>query len=587
MLGVDGRYSSLGHYSNTKSNGNTYVKLEAALDGQSLVVEIGYKCPEFPKSGEGLRYTLGGTTVERGHVKDTRKELSDVLSVSAELAEWTAYVDGDKLKFNKMGERQSVGLLMDALRQPKWDDVSKRASKLLSDAKSARQDAESWLENAKSTLARLTASVATAKTDYEAERVLVAKEKASAKARLANVSTERARKAAEVTTLETRQKAIKKELKKIVDNSSEAFMRLETQAATLKTAESLLHIGRQRLVELRATVRANHTNASSVLLQMRNVPKDCPSCGKPWDKAHGAEEITRQEATVAALASDLADAERSIASLDSDLATNRADAAKIQEQVTALRTPAKNEALSREFERNENLLNSLCPEVANLRVEEASLASGPDETELARLKAIVEERERQVTSGQAAVENGAVQLAEASEMAKVLAYWNEAFGPCGIPNMVLSEAVNPLNDVSKRLSALLTNGTIGISYATSRTLATGRSSSELVVKVDNKLGGCRIEGSSKGESGLTNLILAETLSEVGSVSQRVGFRWYDECLSNQDATVRRSILAYLRETAQRLGILIFVVDHHAESASFADHVLVAEKNDDGTSLYWR
>jgi len=132
----------------------------------------------------------------------------------------------------------------------------------------------------------------------------------------------------------------------------------------------------------------------------------------------------------------------------------------------------------------------------------------------------------------------------------------------------------------------MTGGTIEVTYDTSRELAKGGSSSELVINVKNKIGSSRVEGSSKGESGLTNLIIAETLSEVGSVSNRIGYRWYDEILNSQDQVVRRSILTYLKDLAHRLNILIFVVDHHHEAASYADYVLVAEKNDRGTEFFW-
>jgi energy-coupling factor transporter ATP-binding protein EcfA2 len=70
------------------------------------------------------------------------------------------------------------------------------------------------------------------------------------------------------------------------------------------------------------------------------------------------------------------------------------------------------------------------------------------------------------------------------------------------------------------------------------------------------------------------------------VSNRIGYRWYDEILNSQDQVVRRSILTYLKDLAHRLDILIFVVDHHHEAASYADYVLVAEKNEKGTEFFW-
>jgi ABC-type lipoprotein export system ATPase subunit len=48
-----------------------------------------------------------------------------------------------------------------------------------------------------------------------------------------------------------------------------------------------------------------------------------------------------------------------------------------------------------------------------------------------------------------------------------------------------------------------------------------------------------------------------------------------------------AIITYLKETAHRLGILIFVVDHHPEVSAYADYVLRATKDKDGiTTFKW-
>jgi len=160
---------------------------------------------------------------------------------------------------------------------------------------------------------------------------------------------------------------------------------------------------------------------------------------------------------------------------------------------------------------------------------------------------------------------------------KVLEYWNLAFSPYGIPNMVLRDAIAPLNKEARRVSAEMTGGTIEVRYSTVRELASGMEKAQLNIEVDNKLGDKDLSGSSKGEAGLTNFIIAETLSEVGQVSRRVGFRWYDEIVPHQDPKVCHSIYSYMKEIAERLGILVFLVDHNPVAANYADHVLIVEK----------
>jgi DNA repair exonuclease SbcCD ATPase subunit len=168
-------------------------------------------------------------------------------------------------------------------------------------------------------------------------------------------------------------------------------------------------------------------------------------------------------------------------------------------------------------------------------------------------------------------------LAEDDITIKILDYWYQAYSPYGIPNMVLREAIGPLNREARRVSAAMTGGTIDVRFSTTRELASGKEKAQLNIEVDNKLGDKELAGSSKGEAGLTNFIIAETLSEVGQISRRVGFRWYDEILPHQDPKVCQSIYSYMKDIAERLGVLVFLVDHNPVAANYADHVLLVEK----------
>jgi DNA repair exonuclease SbcCD ATPase subunit len=143
-----------------------------------------------------------------------------------------------------------------------------------------------------------------------------------------------------------------------------------------------------------------------------------------------------------------------------------------------------------------------------------------------------------------------------------------------------------MNEVSRAISNRMTGGTIHVSYSTTKLLATGESKAKLVVNVDNSIGDSDVQGSSKGEGGLTNFIIAETLSEVGNVSNRIGFRWYDEIVPHQDPVVAKSIYAYMKEVANRLGVLIFLVDHSPAAENYADKVLLVEKYEDKTNVSW-
>jgi DNA repair exonuclease SbcCD ATPase subunit len=137
----------------------------------------------------------------------------------------------------------------------------------------------------------------------------------------------------------------------------------------------------------------------------------------------------------------------------------------------------------------------------------------------------------------------------------------------------------------------MTGGTIEVRYSTMKELASGLEKAQLNIEVDNKLGDKDLGGSSKGEAGLTNFIIAETLSEVGQVSRRVGYVWLDEVAPHQDSKVCQSLYSYLKEKANTLGILIFLVDHNPVAANYADKILLVEKKGSldncETTVSWR
>jgi DNA repair exonuclease SbcCD ATPase subunit len=587
LAGVEGRFSALGRYS-YKEKGDMYVKVGAELTGKPLTIEIGHKCKELSQSGEGIRYVHGeASPVERGKPVETRNELTGIIGVTPELAQWTVFIDGDKLRFNKQSERKAVNLLMTALRQPSWDAYQKQAVAVMNDAKAKLEHAKGVHSNTQQEITDCQESLNQVTQEEKDETAALAKEekdfKSEAKTTQDSITTHEE----EIKKLQDRQKEIKKTLKELEDKSAKDFADLEKEKATHSTKVTQHQIKRTKLVEGRASIKGEWQAASKTLVDMQSEPEKCPTCGKKWDKEHSASEVKAQEKIVAEWKQKYDDETGSITTVDENISSENALIQKVDDKIRKLRTPARNSVLSQEYEQNDESISSRTTSVTGLKLRLQILKQGPDRSELQRLQTIKTERQKALTEAKNALENAAQGLVETEALVQVASYWYEAFGPTGIPNMILGEAIKPLNEIAKRISLLMTGGTIAITYETSRELSSGDTSAELVVKVDNKIGSKRAEGSSKGEAGLTNLIIAETLSEVGSVSNRIGYRWYDEILNSQDQTVRRSIMSYLRDLAQRLGILIFVVDHHQEVASYADYVLTAEKTAQGTTeLYW-
>ena len=235
------------------------------------------------------------------------------------------------------------------------------------------------------------------------------------------------------------------------------------------------------------------------------------------------------------------------------------------------------ERLSEDYEELEETVSSASKVIQDWQDELNEMAAGPSDSAVVEAKTLVRtSKEHHAKMRERFDELGAL-VAEDQLMEKVMVYWNTAFSPYGIPNMVLSEAIGPLNKEARRVSSLMTGGTIEVRFNTTRELASGREKAQLNIEVDNKLGDKDLAGSSKGEAGLTNFIISETLSEVGQVSRRIGFRFYDEIVPHQDTKVSQSFYAYMKEIAEKLSVLVFLVDHNPVAANYADHFLIVRK----------
>lgn len=588
LVAVDGRFSNFGHYSSdNKGNKDTFVQLDTLLNGKPLTVEMGYKCSELSKTGEGLRFTYSGNQTSRAHLNDTREELQRTVKITPRLAEWTVFIDGGKLQFNKLSEKEAVELLMDALSQPPWTQYHANANKILLNFKRQLSTATSSHSEAKSGVKAAEDELKEAEEDLKGEKAAFDAENQALEEQVAKLQKKIRAKNGEEDKLRDEVKKLTKEIKEIENSGAEEFAKLDRKRLSLKSKLNEAQAEKERRIESRSKAKSAFDSANERLSEMKAVPKNCPSCDRPWDKVHGKEELEKQTQLVADKKDKYDAAKAKVGETTSEIEQFSTQISDIEEQLKAQDVKTQVERRSRKIETLQETLEDVSDEARSLEKELESTKKGPSRTALDKASAVVDERKRLVAKAKEKVESTAQALAESEEAVKVISYWTEAYSPTGIPNMILQDTIAPLNDISKRLSLLMTGGTIEITYATKRELASGKDKAELVINIKNRLGSKRVEGSSKGEAGLTNLIVAETLSEVGGVSNRIGYRWYDEVVNNQDPVVRQNIFTYLRETANRLGILIFVVDHHQEASNFADHILVAEKTAQrGTVFRW-
>lgn len=587
LLGVTGRAANFAHYCNDEINKDMYVRLEADLKGKPLLVESGFKCNELSKTGEGFKFTYDGQEISRAHVDQTREELAKAIQVTPELAEWTVFLDGDKLKINRMSQENSVNLLMSALAQPPWTDYFEKAKKVMSRFQQDVATQESEMETAKENIRELESELQSAEEELSDAKENYQQALIENKRKIDELKANIDLTDKKIQHLETEIATRKKQLKKLEEAKAGIAAEIDQKKNVVRQELALAQKQHSDAIEDRSTACRKKEDAKETLTEMKSVPKNCPKCHKPWDKAHSASELKKAE-------SDLDNAIRNLESAKVEVnrlivvCSNKNGAIDVLDK--ELRAAAKldeQDEIADKQEEHEESLKQLTAANSKRAIEIVQLEKGVSQSKIDGKTAIVEERKRAIAKAKSQVTELATAIVESQELKKILDYWYKAFGPTGIPNMILTDAIRPLNLCAQRISNM-SGGTLKVTYATTRNLAKGDSRAELTIKVKNVIGSKRLDMNSKGESGLINLIIAETLAEVGGVSSRVGFRWFDEITSGQDELVRRSIFAYLKELANRVGILIFVVDHHSEACSFADHILIAEKSrDHGTSLKWQ
>lgn len=582
LLGIDGRFTTLGHYSR-KEEGDTYVVVEAEVDGVPLKVELGYKCHELSRTGEGLRFSVGNAApIERAHARDTRSELTAAVGITPLVADWTVFLDGDRLKFNRLSQTEALDLLMQSLSQPAWQSYHELAKKKQTQADSLTIAAVAKAESARSRLAQAESAVAlqegrvkAAAEEYEKARSGYEQKKKAHDLKVGEISKRVAESKAE-------KKSIRAEIERVnslpaedPDISAE-IARLNAESKTIAEFDA----GWKR--EL-ARAQSELATAAHELSHMQSLPDACPTCKRAWDRKPSKEEIAAKKAQAAQLKVEQDEAKKQLEQCYHELGD-------ISKKISQLRRDL-------ELPRKKLLepLNAKLRQIEDdLELDEEAIVSlgrvaprEPADTR-ASSQAVLESQREQVVVAQKAVDEAALKAAEAERLKLLAKYWVTAFSPAGLPNMALRTVIPPLNEASKTIGNTMTGGVLSVTFEGSTELASGQAKPQLVTKVHNEFGASRMNGNSKGEAGLANLIIAETQAEVGQVAAKVGFRWFDEAVNSEDPVVRRNIYQYLKRQAAERHILIFVVDHNPEAVHFADHILIASKSPEGTTTFaWR
>lgn len=583
LFGVEGRFARLGWYS-TDEKGDCYVAVQADLNGEELFVEMGFKCREINPDGEGLRWRLGKRPEVRcGTIEETRAQLSALLSVTEAAAQWTVHMDGEKLKFSRIPQADAVQLLFDVMDQPRWSECEGRARRAAGAADAEASAAETSVTEARRRVDQGITGVSEAEVELQSRRKEADAAAAIARESKARRKAERAEAAGKLEDLDTRVADLTARIRKAVDSAGASHKGLELSAARLRSRISEGKRVCQAWADESDKAVIATRDAVRVVRGLRDAPESCPTCGKAWDKRPTNVQITEAQAEEDRCSEYESRVDKALAEATEYVAGRRRQLTKVEGELDAERASAVG-GLSEELERATAERSRAAEKIRAL----SSIAEiREDDMGVPEWTARLAERKETLAKAEATKVEMELAVATARSRAEGCRYWLRAFGPSGIPNLVLSSCIGALNDCAGAAADAMTGGAVGVEFSTSVELAGGEKRPRLNVKSIVPFGASRIAGTSKGEGGVSNLVVAEAHALVGGMLGRVGYRWLDEVVNTQDPVVRGRVYGYYAKQAAERGILIFAVDHYPEARECAEHILVARKGADGfTTYFW-
>jgi DNA repair exonuclease SbcCD ATPase subunit len=580
MFGVRTRFGNLKDASRDQK-GNTYVKVSATYHGKPLIIEAGYRCKEISTTGEGLRFSYDGKQVERGKITQTRDDLDALLGMTADLAAWTVFVDGQHMNFHALAQNDSVNLVMSALKQPPWNMYHENAKKTYQQCRRDVATEQGKHDSAQNAVVQAQESVYSANEAVSAAKAVYEKQIREHKARISQKQETLKAHQTAIDTATARKTAIEREMKKLEESAAERQHALEIELNSVRDTIREAESARQALVDAKEKASSAYALADQAYRTMANRPAQCPTCQRPMDDAANPEDLAKAKAARDTAFRKHTSAQQAYREHEDNLVALREDE---QKKVKALRDNGSAHAvnkLNEEYRGLERTIRAAADAIHRTQLEIAQAGPGANDEALRKAEAVLEERRRAQEEAETKLAEAAHAVIEAKQAQDLVGYWCTAFSPTGIPNKVLEDSLGPLNQEARRISALMTGGTLRVQFSTQRILVEGEARPKLNVVVDNALGSADARLNSKGEGGLTNFIIAETLGEVGQVANRVGFRYYDEIVPHQDAVVCQSLYSYLRNVAQERKILIFIVDHNPAVNNYAEYFLQVEKSGEG------
>ena len=643
-------YTRASQYSTT-TKGDTLVDVIGYINEQDFHVQNGYKVKEFCATTEGLRWSESGSPWQhRPDLDSCRQSLTDILGISKMEAAWCIFCDGEAMDFGKVPDREATNFLMSLFESPPfalWRNNSKAKLDAQKDVITKMQATihacKMLIVDSQRKLTELNYNEQL-ENSYQCDLEDILIEQDATQRGLDEVNLKlggvtkpdtTARDAAKLA-FDTQDKAKLNEAKQElaqVDKTAVNDAKLKLQAANNEKALAAQAVkARQReLANIESQLQAGRANHTKILASIKNAKTECPTCGLNFvgavlERAESAKQrlqaeaddvLAKNEALEVQLAEFINDTAKEHGT---DAATNflvvdaeLAYAAALEDYKIAVRAAeqkVKDVEAELEVERTKlydiwqreetklaqhdsvKLTAELQAAKSKLLIEAKLLKD--KESNLRKLIRTQQDNKQkhinltEVIATQQANEACVVdELAQEEFLLSVIQYWHNATGPSGLANMLLEEVIPALNAHSAAICAELTDSQFNIVWSATRSKANGEDAAELTWELLDANGKKLNAGTSKGESSLIRFIISATLASCGNTTNKCNWRWYDEVTVSMPPFWRKATYNWIKRQAHEHKLIIFLVDHHPEAITYADHILrVTHTTETGTQYAW-
>lgn len=172
----------------------------------------------------------------------------------------------------------------------------------------------------------------------------------------------------------------------------------------------------------------------------------------------------------------------------------------------------------------------------------------------------------------------AKEVKELSAKKDAAAFWVRGFSAKGLRNHMLRSITPILNASAKRYCELLTDGEMIVEFSAERKLKNGKTKEEFSIQVNHADGASSYVGSSTGERGRADLVIAFAIGDLAQLraKKRIPFRFLDEPFESIDDAGHEAILALLH--AQDYDTVYCITHKHAFQQLFPRSIKVVKKN---------